>query len=218
MKTETVKGFQDYTGKEAEKRAVIIEVVKNIFERFGFEPTETPVIENESFVKGENEKDEAVSDIYKLQDKGKRKLALRYEFTFQLRRLMKNKRLPYKRFQIGPVFRDEPIKGNRSRQFIACEADVVGSTLKDEAEVLAAIKTILDKLKINAVFNFNNRKLLNEILEEQGVKKKDMEQVIREIDKLDKLSKNQVADNLKKLEEIQCRKNIRYFQRKRKLL
>ena len=195
---ETIKGFQDYTGKEAEKRAVIIEVVKNIFERYGFEPTETPIIENESFVKGENEKDEAVSDIYKLQDKGKRKLALRYEFTFQLKRLMKNKKLPYKRFQIGPVFRDEPIKGNRSRQFIACEADVVGSTLKDEAEVMAAIKTILDKLKINAEFNFNNRKLLNEILEEQGVKKRDMEQVIREIDKLDKLPEKVVRENLKK--------------------
>ena len=96
----------DDSGKEAEKRAVIIEGVKNMFERYGIETTETTVIENESFVKGENEKDEAVSDIYKLQDKGKRKLALRYEFTFQLKRLMKNKKLPYKRFQIGPVFRD----------------------------------------------------------------------------------------------------------------
>lgn len=197
-KMETVKGFQDYTGKEAEKRAVIIEVVKNIFERYGFEPTETPIIENEFFVKGENEKDEAVSDIYKLQDKGKRKLALRYEFTFQLKRLMKNKKLPYKRFQIGPVFRDEPVRGNRSRQFIACEADVVGSTLKDEAEIFATIKTILEKLKINAIFNFNNRKLLNEILEEQGVKKKDIEQAIREIDKLDKLPEKIVRENLKK--------------------
>lgn len=198
MTSETVKGFQDYTGKEAEKRAVIMGIVQGILERYGFEPAETPVIEDESFVKGENEKDEAVSDIYKLQDKGKRKLALRYEFTFQLKRLMRNKKLPYKRFQIGPVFRDEPVKENRSRQFITCEADVIGSTMKDEAEVLSAIKDILDKLKIETIFYFNNRRLLNEILWEQGVKKQDMEQVIREIDKLDKLPEKEVKANLKR--------------------
>lgn len=198
MTSETVKGFQDYTGKEAEKRAVIMGIVQGILERYGFEPAETPVIEDESFVKGENEKDEAVSDIYKLQDKGKRKLALRYEFTFQLKRLMRNKKLPYKRFQIGPVFRDEPVKENRSRQFITCEADVIGSTIKDEAEVLSAIKAILDKLKIDTVFYFNSRRLLNEILGEQGVKKQNMEQVIREIDKLDKLPEKEVKTSLKR--------------------
>ena len=130
MNTDLVKGFKDYTGKDAQKRAIILEVVKRTFEKYGFDPAETPVIEYESFVKGENTSDEAVSDIYRLQDKGKRKLALRYEFTFQLRRLMQNKKLPFKRFQIGPVFRDEPISGNRVRQFTTCEADIIGSSLK----------------------------------------------------------------------------------------
>ena len=199
MKTEPVRGFKDFTGKEAEKRAVIQEVVKSIFQKYGFEPAETPVIELEEFVKSSgNEEDEAVSDIYKLKDKGKRNLALRYEFTFQLKRLMKNKKLPYKRFQIGPVFRDEPVKGNRLRQFISCDIDVLGAGLKEQADVLNAFREILEKLKIESVFYINNRKLLNEILEEQKVREKDKEQVIREIDKLDKLSEKEVKENLKK--------------------
>ncbi len=195
---ETIKGFKDYTGEDATKREVIREVVKNIFERYGFEPAETPVVESEEFVTGENKKDEAVSDIFRLQDKGNRKLALRYEFTFQLKRLMQNKKLPYKRFQIGPVFRDEPVSGNRTRQFVTCEADIVGVGKKDRAEVLAIIKEILDRLKIKATIYLNSRRLLNEIIRELNIAEKDREQVIRELDKLDKLPRKQVQENLKR--------------------
>ena len=197
MKTETIKGFKDYTGKEAEKRAVITEILKSIFQRYGFEPAETPVIESEEFVRGENKNDEAVSDIYKLKDKGKRKLALRYEFTFQLKRLMKNKKLPYKRFQIGPVFRDEPVKLNRLRQFTQCDVDVIGGSIKQEAEILALTKDILNKLKVDAAIYVNNRQLLDEVLESEGINK-NKENVIKELDKLDKLPEKEVRLNLKK--------------------
>jgi len=196
MKTDIIKGFRDFTGKDAEKFSVINEVVRRTFEQYNFEQVRTPIVESEEFVKGENADDEAVSDVYKLQDKGKRKLALRYEFTFQLKRIVKGKKLPYKRFQIGPVFRDEPVTGNRLRQFTQCDIDTIGSNVKSEAEVLAVTKEILDKLKIKSIAYVNNRKLLNEILEEQGVKKK--EEVIREIDKLDKLPEKEVRQNLKK--------------------
>jgi len=128
-KISLVKGFKDATGKDAEKKAFIKEVIKQIFERYGFLPAETPLIEYEEFVKGENPNDEAVRDIFKLQDRGKRSLALRYEFTFQLKRLAKNQKLPFRRYQIGEVFRDEPIREGRVRQFTQCDADVVGSTV-----------------------------------------------------------------------------------------
>ena len=154
------------------------------------------MVEYEEFVKGENNQDQAISDIFKLKDKGKRNLALRYEFTFQLKRIAKNKKLPYRRFQIGPVFRDEPTQGNRLRQFTQCDMDIVGSTIKDEAEILFSVKEILDSLKINSVIYVNNRKLLNEILDELKIKKK--EESIREIDKLDKLPEKEVRENLKK--------------------
>ncbi len=190
---ETVKGFRDI---DASKRIIIRNIIEDIFKLYNFEPVETPIIEYEKFVKGENSGDEVISDVFKLSDKGKRKLALRYEFTFQLKRLMKNKKLPYKRYQIGEVFRDEPITGNRWRQFTQCDVDIVGSDVKSEAEVLALTKTLLNKLKIKFVININNRKLLNEILDEQKIDNK--EEVIKEIDKLDKLSETEVRKNLKR--------------------
>src|SRR3989344_3267626 len=133
MKTENVKGFKDYSGEESKKRAEIKKILVETFEKYGFEPAETPTIEYEEFVRGENKNDDAVSDIFKLQDKGKRELALRYEFTFQLKRLMQNKKLPYKRYQIGVVFRDEPVSQNRFREFTQCDIDTIGSTIKDDA-------------------------------------------------------------------------------------
>jgi histidyl-tRNA synthetase len=198
VNSEITKGFKDYLGEEAKLREKIREILVKNFRLFGFEPAEPPIIENEEFVRGENTNDEAVSDIFKLRDKGERKLALRYEMTFQLKRIMQNKKLPYKRYQIGPVFRDEPITGNRFRQFTQGDVDVVGSNSKDEAEVLALAYKILEELGIKVVININNRKLLNEILEKEGVKKEQLKEVIKEIDKLDKLSEKEVKDNLKK--------------------
>ena len=198
MKTETVKGFKDYSGEEAEKRAIIKKIIRGNFEKYGFRPAETPVVEYESFVKGDNEKDEAVSDIFRLKDKGGRKLALRYEFTFQLKRLMKNQKLPFKRYQIGPVFRDEPITGNRFRQFVQCDADIIGSTIKDEAEILALSVNILKNLGIRPIILVNNRKLLNEILDSEKIKEKDKNLVLREIDKYERLTEKEIKDNLKK--------------------
>jgi histidyl-tRNA synthetase len=193
-----VKGFKDFTGKDAEKRAEIKKILVETFEKYGYEPAETPIVEYEEFVKGNNEKDEAVSDIFKLQDKGKRKLALRYEFTFQIKRIMQNKKLPYRRYQIGEVFRDEPASSNRFRQFTQCDIDSIGSNIRDEAEILSIIQEILNNLNISAEIYVGNRKLLNEILDEQKVKQKDKENVLREIDKLEKISEKEIIQSLKK--------------------
>ena len=197
--TEPVKGFRDFSGEEARKRAEIRKIIAETFEQYGFEPAETPIIEQEEFVRGENTGDEAVSDILKLQDKGKRNLALRYEFTFQLKRLMRNKKLPYKRYQIGEVFRDEPISANRFRQFTQCDIDSIGSNVKDDAEILAVSNEIMKKLGIKPIILINNRSLLNEILNDNKIKEKDKDQVLREIDKYDKIEEKEVRANLKKL-------------------
>ena len=196
--TEPVKGFRDFSGEEAIRRSEIHKIIVENFEQYGFEHAETTVIEQEEFIRGENKEDEAVSDIFKLQDKGKRNLALRYEFTFQLKRLMKNKKLPYKRYQIGPVFRDEPVSSNRLRQFTQCDIDVVGSTIKNEAEILALCSEIMERLGTKPVILINNRSLLNEILDENKIKEKDRAQILREIDKLGKIDEKQVRTNLKK--------------------
>ena len=198
MNMDLVKGFNDYLGEDARKRQKIMNIIRENFELYGFAPAETPIIENLEFVKGENQKDDAVRDVFQLEDRGKRKLALRYEFTFQLKRIAQNQKLPYRRYQIGYNFRDEPIRKGRTRQFIQCDVDVIGSTKKEEAEILSLTKRIMKDLKINPIIYINNRKLMNEIIKKEGIKEEDSVEVIREIDKLDKLSKEEVKANLKK--------------------
>jgi histidyl-tRNA synthetase len=196
MKTDTVKGFRDI--ENTSKRIVVRNTIEKVFRLYDFIPVETPIIEYEEFVKGENQNDEAISEIFKLKDRGNRELALRYELTFQLKRIAKNKKLPYRRYQIGTVFRDEPIKENRYRQFTQCDVDIVGSKTKDEAEILKIISEILDELKIKFTIQLNNRKLLNEILDELKIKDKDKEFVIREIDKMEKIPEKILKEELKK--------------------
>jgi histidyl-tRNA synthetase len=213
MKTELVKGFSDYLGEEARKKAKVKEIIEKVFLKFGFEPAETPVVEYEEFVKGENQQDEAVSDIFKLEDKGKRKLALRYELTFPLKRISKQQKLPYRRYQIGPVFRDEPISANRFRQFTQADIDIIGSGLKEDAEIIMITSEIMEKLGIDAEIFFNNRKLLNEILEDKKIEEKNREEVIRIIDKLDKKSEQEI---LKELSEFKAEKVLEIIKDRKK--
>ena len=193
---ETVKGFQDFLGKDAEIREEIAKILIQNFKLYGFEPAETPIVEFEEFVKGNNEYDEAVSDIFRLKDKGERNLALRYELTFPLKRISQNKKLPYKRYQIGPVFRDEPTTSNRFRQFTQCDIDTIGSSIKDEAEILALANSIMKDLGIKAEIQVNSRKLLNSLIKSLGIE--NAEFVLREIDKVDKQGEDSVKSDLAK--------------------
>lgn len=198
MSSRIVKGFNEFVGVEAAKRAKIRRVILNEFELFGFEPTESPTVESEGFV-GKDANEDTISEIFRLSDRGERKLALKYESTFQLKRLARNQKLPFKRYTITQVFRDEPVGANRFREFTQCDVDVVGSGLKDEAEVLSLVSGILGELDIESVIYVNNRRLLNEIMVDLKIEEKNREQVVREIDKLDKLSRKDVADSLKGL-------------------
>lgn len=225
---ETVKGFKDITGKDALKREKAREIIIRNFKLYGFEPAETPTIEYEEFVKGTGEsnensesteesgesgQDEAVSDIFKLQDRGERKLALRYEFTFQLKRIVEGKKLPYKRFQIGSVFRDEPTKPGRFREFTQCDADIIGgSELAADAEVLALARGIFSEFEIPEQILVNNRQLLSAIIEKVGVRDKATEaNLIREIDKMDKNMEEAYANISKTLGEEKAKELLDYF-------
>ncbi|MFZ5955398.1 MAG: histidine--tRNA ligase [Nanoarchaeota archaeon] len=202
MQIETAKGFRDIFSPASLKREKIKRIIEDKFKLFGFLPLETPSIEYDDLLKGDNEQDEAVSDRFKLKDKGGRNLGLRFEFTVQLSRIFKenpNIKLPFRRYQIGNVFRDEPLRPDRYREFIQCDADILGdSSIKSDAECLALADSILSELKIKAEILVNNRKLLNSILEKSEIKK-EQQQVLREIDKLDKLPKEEVEKNLAKV-------------------
>lgn len=197
---ELVKGFRDILPDEALKREKIRQIIAETCRSYGFLPLETPTIEYEELVKGDNELDEAVSTIYKLKDRAERKLALRYEFTFQLSRLLIENsaiKLPLRRYQTGSVFRDEPIGVGRYREFTQFDIDIVGDeSVKADAEILALTAEIFKKLGIKIEIIVNNRKLLNSIIESLGIENKEF--VIREIDKIDKQGEDEVKKNLNK--------------------
>lgn len=200
----TVKGFQDYLPGVSLKRAKVREVIEKWFRLYGFAPWETPVVEYDELMRPDTLPsegvDEAVSERFRLQDRGGRNLGLRYEFTFQLARIMKespNMKMPVKRYQIGEVFRDEPISARRFRQFTQCDVDIVGDgSVNADAEVLACFADILKELKVDIEINVNNRKLLDAII--KSVEIQNTKAVMRELDKVDKIGLDEVKMNLKK--------------------
>ncbi|MDO8622859.1 MAG: histidine--tRNA ligase [archaeon] len=218
---ETVKGFRDILPLESLKRRKVREVIEKNFKLFGFLPVETPSIEYEELAKSEDENDEAVSERFRLKDRGQRDLSLRYEFTFQLKRIFKenpNIKLPFRRYQIGYVFRDEPVEKDRYREFMQCDADIIGdSSINADVECLALADKICKDLGIKYALKINNRKLLNEILSRLEIGRTG--EVLREMDKIDKLGEDEVKRRLTKYaqkEEIVklfkiLNKDINYF-------
>ncbi|MBI5804010.1 histidine--tRNA ligase [Candidatus Pacearchaeota archaeon] len=199
---DNVKGFQDFLPPESLKRDYVKKIIEKWFNLYGFVPIETPVIEFEELMASGSE-DEAVSDRFRLTDRGNRKLGLRYEFTFQLARIFRqnpNIKLPFRRYQIGEVFRDEPTSSERFRQFTQCDADIIGdSSTNSDAECIALFADILKELKINHEIKINSRKLLNSII--KSVQIRDSDAVMRELDKKEKQGVDAVKINLRKYAE-----------------
>src|SRR3989344_1817373 len=203
IEVENVKGFQDFLPPESLKRDAVRKVVEKYFKLYGFSPIETPIVEFDELMKGDNldEEDGAVSDRFRLKDRGGRNLGLRYEFTFQLARILKqnpNLKLPLRRYQIGEIFRDEPLRPGRTRQFTQCDVDIVGDdSVNAEAECLALISDILEELKIKDFeIQINNRALLEAMI--KSVEIEDVRNTMRELDKLEKIGEDMVKANLRK--------------------
>lgn len=199
---ETVKGFQDILPPESQKRTAVRAVIEKKFQNYGFVPIETPTIEYEELMRTNSleSEDDAISDRFRLKDRGGRNLSIRYEFTFQLAKLIKlnpNLKMPFKRYQIGSVFRDEPTGTERFREFTQCDVDIIGDlSVESDAEILAITTDLLKELNIEFNVEVNNRKLLNAIINslqiENGIA------VIKELDKMDKIGEDTVKINLRK--------------------
>ncbi|HRS42560.1 MAG TPA: histidine--tRNA ligase [Candidatus Diapherotrites archaeon] len=200
---ETARGTRDFPPSEKIIRDKVINQIKEIFEIYGFSPLETPTFEKLEILEakfGAGENSDAISEIYRFKDQGNRDLGLRYEFTFALARFVGQNpqlKLPFKRYQIGTVFRDGPIKAGRYREFYQCDIDVVGvkSVLAD-AEALAVVKDVFNKLKLDVIIEVNDRKLLTEIIKYSGIEENQATQVIISIDKLKKIGINGVKAEL----------------------
>lgn len=213
------KGVKDYSPKEQFLREKLLDTATKIYRKYGFNPLQTPIIEREEtltnkYAGGE----EILKEIYTLKDQGKRKLALRYDLTVPLARYVKQNpemKLPFKRYQFGPVFRDGPIKKGRFREFIQCDADVVGNKeLWAEAELLKMMGEIFSSLNLKIVIKYNNILLLKTILKKQNVK--DLTSTILTLDKLEKIGEKGVIKELKQKKEVNSEEILKAVRNARK--
>jgi len=203
MKLMNAKGVRDFPPEEKIIRQKVVDTLRETFEEFGFNPLETPEIERfEVLASKYAGGDEILKEIFKLKDQGGRKLGLRYDLTIPLARFIgmnPNLKMPFKRYEIGRVYRDGPIKLGRYREFWQCDVDIVGSkSMLADAEILAVANKGFKKLGLKIIIKVSNRKILDGILLSTGVKENKWIDAILSIDKLDKQGKNEVRKELEK--------------------
>ena len=158
-----------------------------------------------------------LNEIYKVTDQAKRNLALRYDLTVPFAKYIainKNINLPYKRYEIGKVFRDGPVKKGRVREFIQCDVDSVGIEGQlVEAELISLFVEGYKALGIDIIIKYNNRKIMTGIIEICNIPKEKISSTITIIDKFEKLTKEEIKLEFIKigLEEKQMEDLINYL-------
>ncbi|MED0981692.1 histidine--tRNA ligase [Bacillus paramycoides] len=201
MEMKNVKGTKDYLPEEQVLRNKIKRACEDTFERYGCKPLETPTLnmyELMAYKYGGG--DEILKEIYTLQDQGKRELALRYDLTIPFAKVVAmnpNIRLPFKRYEIGKVFRDGPIKQGRFREFIQCDVDIVGvESVIAEAELMGMAFELFRTLNLDVQIQYNNRKLLTGILESINIPTELTNDVILSLDKIEKIGIDGIRKDL----------------------
>ena len=208
MSTQPARGMRDFLPEDVRRREYVVGVIRRIYDRYGFEPLETPAVENIETLLGAQYGDENSKLIFKILKRGEHEasgqadLALRYDLTVPLARVVAEhqSKLPkfFKRYQIQPVWRaDRPARG-RYREFYQCDIDSVGSTSPlVEAEQIAAVSEILTTLGFDDfVIRLNHRKFIAAWLGRIGIPDARYGEVLVTIDKVDKIGKDGVAKEL----------------------
>ena len=204
MKLLNVKGTFDYLPKDMILRNKIIGILRSNFEKYGYLPIETAKLNYFDLLSYKYSDDaEILNEIYRLTDQGERDLGLRYDLTVPFCKVVamnKNLSLPFRRYEIGTVFRNGPVKLGRTREFYQCDVDVVGidNRLIEAEQILMAVNTYKE-LGIDIIVKYNNRKLMSGLILYSGISDDKIDSVIGIIDKIDKVDKK---DLIKMLEDI----------------
>ena len=204
MKLMNVKGTFDYMPEDMAIRNRITDVLRKNFEKYGYLPIETPMLNYYDLLSYKYGEDaEILSEIYHLTDQGERDLGLRYDLTVPFCKvvgLSKGLTMPFRRYEIGRVFRNGPVKAGRTREFYQCDVDVVGIDNRyiEAEQILMAINTYRE-LGIEIYVRYNNRKLMSGIILASGVDSDNIDKVIGVIDKLEKVSKEELYDMLREI-------------------
>ena len=198
------RGTRDFMPEDMIRRNYIFETVRNVFERFGFVPLETPAFESwELLSKKDVGGADVRNEIYYFKDKRQRELGLRFDLTVPMSRVIANNPQlpkPFKRYQIGRVWRYDRPQAGRFREFWQADVDVVGSTsMECELECLSiAVNSLLALGFKKFTIKLNSRKILNGIVQSVGIDDKKMPSVLRALDKLQKIGEKEVMRELDK--------------------
>ena len=205
VEPRTLPGFMELLPSEQIQMNQIKDVIKETYERFGFLPIDTPIIESENVLLakagGETEK-----QIYRFQ-KGDTDLALRFDLTVPLAKYVAKNygvlSFPFRRYQIGKVYRGEKVQRGRYREFYQCDIDIIGDgelSIMNDAEIPSIIYQIFSKLNFGKfTIRFNNRKILTGFFEALNLSDK-ITDILRTIDKIEKIGKEKVKEILQDFE------------------
>ncbi len=195
------RGMRDILPQKMLLRQYVIGQIEQVFQRFGFEPLQTPVLELRETLMGKSGP-EAEKLIYDAQHReGKEELSLRYDLTVPLTRVVAmypELVKPFKRYQIAPVWRAERPQKGRYREFYQCDVDIVGSkSMLADAEIITLIYSVLKQLGfMTFITKINNRKILKGIGQYAGVPSELVGGLYRSIDKLEKIGADGVRTEL----------------------
>lgn len=198
---QTLKGFRDFLPGEARKRLYVINTLRKVFESFGFEPLETPALEYEDVLLGKYG-EEGDKLMYRFTDNGGRKVALRYDQTVPLARVVaqygETLPTPFKRYQIQPVWRAENTQKGRFREFLQCDIDTVGlESVYVDAELVAVVVKALESLGFKDFkVLINDRNVFSQLVLRTAITEEELPKAVRILDKIKKIGREGVVDEL----------------------
>lgn len=214
MKIEprTLKGFRDFLPEQQIARQKMIDTIRASYEKFGFEPLETPVLEYAEILTGKYG-DEGDKLMYRFRDNGDRDVAMRYDLTIPLARVIAQYgeggpdsganggiKKPFKRYQVSPVWRADNTQKGRFREFYQCDADIVGSNSPlADAEILSVASTTLKALGVtDFIIRVNSREIISVFYDSLGFTDEQKVAAIRAVDKIAKIGVAGVEEELTK--------------------
>ena len=220
MKLMNVKGTSDSLPKEELIKRRVINTLTSTFDKFGYMPLDTTILCYYDLLASKYAGgSEILKEVYTLNDQADRQLGLRYDLTVPFSKVIsmninKNITLPFKRYEVGKVFRDGPVKTGRAREFYQCDVDVCGiEGTYIEAEMLSMTSICYKKLGIEVYIEVNNRKLLEGFIIASGINEDIKNKVILSVDKLAKIGEQGVKEELSSynIEEEKLNKLFNYF-------
>lgn len=196
-----IKGAFDYLPERQRVRRDIVKILTEAFEKYGFSPVETPMLNYLDLLASKYAGGaEILKEVYSLSDQGGRELALRYDLTVPLCKLVAMNpglSMPFKRYEIGRVFRNGPVKSGRNREFTQCDVDMAGAdSLTAETEFLTMTSEVFEKLSLPIRIELSNRKLLSGLILKAGIPAESAAAVITSVDKLKKIGRDGVLKEL----------------------